>query len=190
MRVIAGEFGGRRLRAPEGQETRPTTDRVRESMFNALGSLGAIEGSRVLDLFAGTGALGIEALSRGATEATFVESDPAALRTLAGNIADLGLADRATVVRADALQHVSEMSGDRRYDLALADPPYDFESWPELLADLDASMVTIESGGAVAVPGGWRVVRERRYGGTLVMIIELSHAGRAGEHAASAGEQL
>jgi 16S rRNA (guanine966-N2)-methyltransferase len=188
MRVIAGEFGGRRLRAPDGVVTRPTTDRVRESMFNSLGSMGVIEGGRVLDLFAGTGALGIEALSRGAAEVTFVERDPAALAALGDNIADLGLEDRAIVVPGDARRHVADSAGSRRYDLALVDPPYGFEGWPGLLVGLDASVVTIESGATIAVPPGWRVVRERRYGGTLVMIIELSHAGRAGEHATPAGE--
>ena len=91
MRVVAGEFGGRKLVSPEGTSTRPTTDRVREAIFNALGSAGLIDGALVADLFAGTGAVGIEALSRGAAHCTFVARDRAALRSLEDNIDSLGL---------------------------------------------------------------------------------------------------
>src|SRR5688500_6095905 len=102
MRVVGGSAGGRRLRAPAGRSTRPTADRVREAMFNSLGSLDAVVGARVLDLFAGSGALGIEALSRGAAAATFVDSDARALAVVRANLDDTGLAG-ATLVRADAL---------------------------------------------------------------------------------------
>src|ERR1022692_5050286 len=97
MRVIAGEFGGRRLSAPRGRTTRPTSDRVREAVFSMLGP---IDGARVLDLFAGTGALGIEALSRGAARAVFVERDAGALEALRANLVGLGLAEPHARVRA------------------------------------------------------------------------------------------
>src|SRR5918998_6335794 len=98
MRVVAGTHGGRRLATPPGSATRPTSDRVREALFSILGA--AVDGARVLDLFAGSGALGIEALSRGAAEATFVERAPAALRALRGNLAALGI--EAAVHAGDA----------------------------------------------------------------------------------------
>ena len=106
MRVVAGEARGRRLVAPEGTDTRPTLDRVREAVFNALASQDAIDGARVLDLFAGSGALGIEALSRGAAHATFVDTDRAARRVIDQNLAATGLADRAEVLGTDASTHL------------------------------------------------------------------------------------
>ena len=104
MRVVAGVAGGLRLLAPPGRRLRPTTDRVREAMFSSLTSLNAVGGARVLDLFAGTGALGIEALSRGAAWATFVDADHAAIRTIEQNLAATRLGGTATVVRSDALR--------------------------------------------------------------------------------------
>ena len=119
--MIAGRYGGRRLQAPPGDATRPTADRVREALFSILGE--RVAGARVLDLFAGSGALGLEALSRGAREVTFVERAPAALKALRANLAALG-AD-ADVVRADALRWLRAASGGaRQYDLVLLDPPY------------------------------------------------------------------
>ena len=125
MRVVSGEARGRRLVAPAGQDTRPTTDRVRESMFNALESLEAVAGATVLDLFAGSGALGIEALSRGAARCTFVEHDRAALAAVRANLEATGLAGRAEVVSGDAHRALTSFSAaGRRFDLALLDPPY------------------------------------------------------------------
>src|SRR3954447_9655647 len=106
MRVIAGTYGGRRLRAPAGTDTRPTSDRVREALFSVLGE--RVEGARVLDLFAGSGALGIEALSRGAAGATFVDSAPAALKAVRANLAALGA--EAEVRRQDALRWLGSAS--------------------------------------------------------------------------------
>ncbi len=121
LRIIAGSHGGRRLRAPPGRHTRPTSERVREAWFAALGN--AVVDARVLDLFAGSGALGIEALSRGARAAHFVEFDRRAVAALRENLEALGLMDRAVVVRADAFAFLSRP--DRpSFDLALADPPY------------------------------------------------------------------
>src|SRR5689334_4958151 len=137
MRVIAGSARGRRLQAPSGDGTRPTSDRVREATFNALGSLDALVGATVLDLFAGSGALGIEALSRGAARATFVERDRTARTVLEANLAACGFADRAEVVASDA-DRLLATAGERRWDLALLDPPYAYEGWPELLLDLPA----------------------------------------------------
>ena len=169
MRVVAGTAKGRRLEAPPGTSTRPTADRVREATFNALGSLGAVEGT-VLDLFAGSGALGLEALSRGATAATFVDDDGRALATVRANLAATDLADRATVVRDDATRFLGRLA--THVDLALLDPPYDHtdEQWADLLTALDADHVVIESDREVPLPAPWQVLRVKRYGGTVVAI--------------------
>lgn len=121
MRIIAGEWRGRRIAAPPGRGTRPTTDRVREAWMSAVS--GEVPGARVLDLFAGSGALGLEALSRGAERATFVENGAPALRALRENLETLGARARAEVVRADALKFVAGLEP-RAFDLAFADPPY------------------------------------------------------------------
>ncbi len=117
MRVVSGRFGGRRLDAPRGRDTRPTTDRVREALFSILGP---IDGVRVLDLFAGSGALGIEALSRGAASATFVDSDPRAAAALRRNLEALGLDEH--VERRDALSYLKRASD--TFGLVFLDPPY------------------------------------------------------------------
>ncbi len=170
MRVVAGELRGRRFEGPPGKDTRPTTDKVREAMFNALGSLDVVRDAVVVDLFAGSGGLGIEALSRGAAEVVFVERDRAALRTLRDNLADLGLDDRARVVQGDALARAGDLSA----DLVLADPPYEFDAWPELLARLDAAVVVAEAGRALDAVDGWSVIRTKRYGRTWVTFLERS----------------
>ena len=172
MRVVAGSARGRRISAPPGTDTRPTTDRVREAMFNALGSLGAVDGAVVADLFAGSGALGIEALSRGAASVHFVESDRRAVAVIEENLAALDLDDRGTVVRRPVEAAVDDLP--TSLDLVLADPPYTFDGWAGLLAALvprlaaDA-LVVLESGRSVALPPGWEKVRERTYGGTVVL---------------------
>ena len=118
MRVVAGQYRGRRIQAPRGTSVRPTSDRVREALFSILGD---IEGLRVLDLFAGSGALAIEALSRGAASATLVENDRAALDAIRANLAPLEGAN-AEIVRADALAWLGGRRGP--FDLVFADPPY------------------------------------------------------------------
>jgi 16S rRNA (guanine966-N2)-methyltransferase len=123
MRIIAGTHRGRRIDAPPGLSTRPTSDRVRENVFNILGS---VEGGRVLDLYAGSGAMGLEALSRGAAHAVFVERDAGAVRTIERNLDRLKL--HATVLRQDAMAVLAAES--RKYDLVFVDPPYDM--YPEL----------------------------------------------------------
>ncbi len=123
VRIIAGSRKGSRIFAPKGLETRPTADRVREAAFNLLGP-GAAEDASVLDLFAGSGAMGLEALSRGAASATFVESDRDACRTINRNLDKLGL-EGATVLCQDALTALrADARAGTRYDLVLVDPPY------------------------------------------------------------------
>lgn len=168
MRVVSGQFRGRRLVSPEGRDTRPTTEKVREAVFNALGSLDLVDDAEVVDLYAGTGALGLEALSRGAARCTFVENDRAALEALRHNIDHLGVADRSRVVRGDALSAVGSLAG----DLLLADPPYGVAPWEELLASTTADFVVAEAPTEVAAPDGWEAVRARRYGRTWVTFLE------------------
>ena len=170
MRVVAGELGGRRLVSPEGTTTRPTTDRVREAIFNALGSAGLIDGALVADLYAGTGAIGIEALSRGAQRCTFVERDRAALRALEDNLAALDLGERSRVLRSDAAQAAATLD----VDVLFVDPPYEFAAWDELLSSVRAHFVVAESGRPLEAPDGWAVVRSKRYGRTWVTFLERS----------------
>lgn len=123
MRIVAGEWRGRKLLAPDGDITRPTSDRTRETLFSMLVSrLGDFEGLRVADLFAGSGALGLEALSRGAAQCVFVEQDPGAIRALRGNIANLRAQERCDV-RAASVLSLGPIRGEP-LDLVLLDPPY------------------------------------------------------------------
>ena len=168
LRIIAGEARGRRLSTPEGMDVRPTTGRVREAVFNSLHSLGWLEGADVLDLFAGTGALGLEALSRGAATAVFVESAPPALAVLRANISAAGFGDRCRVAPGDVLEELPRLG--EGYDVALCDPPYRFDAWPRLLSKLPADVVVAESDEAVVPGPGWDVIKQRRYAGTVVVI--------------------
>jgi len=170
MRVVAGELGGRKLVSPEGTSTRPTTDRAREAIFNALGSAGLIDGALVADLFAGTGAVGIEALSRGAAHCTFVERDRNALRALEENVDTLDLAQRTRILRSDASQAAATLD----VDIAFIDPPYDFSGWSELLAIVRAPFVVAESGRAIDPVDGWEITRSKRYGRAWVSFLERS----------------
>lgn len=155
---------------------RPTKDGVREAIFGMLQSKGALEGASVLDLFAGTGALGIEALSRGAADVTFVERDPAARRILRGNLDRLGLEEpRARIVAAEVMSWL-ERAGSQSApaDLALCDPPYSFSRWPELLGRLRAHLVMVESDAELPTVEGWLVRNTKRYGGTLVCLLQAT----------------
>jgi 16S rRNA (guanine966-N2)-methyltransferase len=146
---------------------------VRESIFDILGSLGGVEELDVVDLFCGSGALGVEALSRGAARATFVDRDPDALVAVRENLRAVGLHDaEANLVRAElpGWLHTAAATDQGNFDLALCDPPYNFEDWGALLGALRAEMVVMESSSSVAVPDGWVVARERRYGSTLVTV--------------------
>ena len=171
MRVVAGTAGGRRLQVPAGRKLRPTSERVREAVFSSLTSQGLVEGASVLDLFAGTGALGIEALSRGATRATFVEADPAAVAAIRANLATTGLTG-GTVVVADALSFLIEPG--EHFDLAFVDPPYSFTAWSEILGRLPAAVAVLEARRAVDPGGGWEVTRSARYGDTSVTVVRRS----------------
>jgi 16S rRNA (guanine966-N2)-methyltransferase len=171
VRVVAGEARGRQLRSPRGRSTRPTSDRVREAVFNALFSHRPVTGGRVADLYAGSGALGIEALSRGAAEVWFVESDPEAVAVIRENLDALGLPGRATVVDRPVEQALDDLPGG--LDVVLVDPPYSFDRWPELLSGLARltatdAVVVIESDRSVTLPLGWEMVREKSYGGTVI----------------------
>lgn len=173
MRVVAGSLRGRPIVAPEGSATRPTTDRVREATFNSLDSYGALEDAVVADLFAGSGALGIEALSRGARSCTFIERDRDALRSVRANIEKLGLGDRASVMAGDVLVLVSALRG---VDLLLADPPYGFAAWDRLLGAIEPvlsadAVVVLESDRPVPLPEGWEEIRAKRYSRTWVAFV-------------------
>ena len=170
MRVVAGEARGRTLMAPEGSGTRPTSDRVRESIFNMLFSLQATEGSAVLDLYAGCGALGIEALSRGAASCVFVEQHRRAVSCIETNLELTGFADRGTVVQADAVTWVGANAS--TFDLVLADPPYADDDWVSLLDVLDARWVVAEAGRELEPHPRWDVVREKAYGSTVVTVLK------------------
>jgi 16S rRNA (guanine966-N2)-methyltransferase len=176
MRVIAGRFGGRRLRAPRGQVTRPTSDRVREALFAMLGDLAQ---ARVLDLFAGSGALGIEALSRGAASVEFVERDALAAKVLSENLEQLGLQDASARLREMDVRAALQSAWARKdtYDLIFIDPPYSqAQDWArDLSAKLPALLapearVIVESDRRAPLVLGLPVERERRYGDTLITI--------------------
>jgi 16S rRNA (guanine966-N2)-methyltransferase len=169
VRVVAGDLRGRRIEAPTTEATRPTTDKVREAVFNSLRSMDVVEGARVLDLFAGTGAMGIEALSRGAAHCVFVESDRAALAVLRTNLQKLGIADKSTVISGDAVMQASQQQG---IDLLIADPPYGYNDWARLLVGVTAGLVVLESDREVGDIEGWQTVRVKKYGRTHVAFLQ------------------
>lgn len=169
MRVVAGAAGGRRLLSPATDATRPTTDRMREAIFNSLSSMCALDEATVLDLFAGTGACGIEALSRGAAAATFVENHRKAIEVVRRNLSDLDLANLATVVSGDALAFISRP---HQFDVAIVDPPYRFDKWPEVLESLNADIVVCESERGIAPGSRFEVLRERTHGATHVTFLK------------------
>ena len=177
MRITGGRLARRPLRAPPGDATRPTTDRTREALFGALDARGRVAGVHVLDLFAGSGALGLEALSRGAAHATFVERHGPTLALARGNAASLGMEDRAAFVRADVLAWLGRAPR-AAFGLVLADPPYALAALPELPA----------RAAPLVAPGGWLVLEHdarhafpdavwtRAYGATVVSAFEAPDA--------------
>lgn len=197
MRVVSGRWKGRPLQAPAGRGTRPTSDKVREAVFDVLGALpevaaGGLRGQRVVDLFAGSGALGIEALSRGAESCAFVEADAAALRALRANLTrlDVPVAGRggkaAPAAAPSALVHgfdvrralQADARASARYTLVFADPPYDryTEVRPALARLLGpvlepSAIIVIETAAGTAADLPWTTVREKRYGDTRVTFL-------------------
>jgi 16S rRNA (guanine966-N2)-methyltransferase len=157
IRIISGEFGGRKIEAPDTTRTHPMSERIRNALFNSIGS--EVESTDVLDVFAGTGAIGLEALSRGARHVTFIERDRVAQKVLAKNIVSLNAEDRTAIVRSAASNWI-ENNDDKRFDLIFADPPYH-----------DTQLSTVARFFSLLKPGGLMV---------------LSHPGR-GEELAKAG---
>ena len=176
MRIIAGEWRGRPLRAPAGQGTRPTADRTRETLFSMLVSrLGSFDGLRVADLYAGSGALGLEALSRGAAHATFVEKDPQAVAVLRANVAALKAEDRAEICILSA----TTLPLAQPFDLVLADPPYTDGSGTSVVAEVSRAgwlapggWLAVETEARDAVDAGrWTIDAERRVGRARLTLI-------------------
>jgi 16S rRNA (guanine966-N2)-methyltransferase len=174
LRIVAGSRRGHRIAAPKGAVTRPTSDRVREALFSIVGP---IEGAAALDLFAGSGALGLEALSRGAASCVFVERDRDAARVIQANLEKLRLTG-ATVVARDATSALRDDGArGRRYDLVLADPPYeDWEAHAETLAELlpgvlaDDALVVVETADRIEPELPLDLVTTRRYGSARVTV--------------------
>jgi 16S rRNA (guanine966-N2)-methyltransferase len=175
MRIIAGSHKGHTIHAPRGRDTRPTSDRVRENVFNIVGPL---DGAAVLDLYAGSGAMGLEALSRGAARAVFVERDADAVRAIERNLDKLRLA--GTILRQDAVTALAAEAGShRKYDLVLVDPPYDMypdvqlqlaRYLPSLLAP--DGMLVVETDARVEPDLPLRLRTTRKYGHARITIYE------------------
>jgi 16S rRNA (guanine966-N2)-methyltransferase len=188
MRIIAGSVGGRRLEVPRGDRTRPTSDRVREALFSSLAARRVLAGARVLDLYAGSGALGLEAASRGADSVVLVDSAREAVGVIRRNLRALEL-DRVAVVQSTVERYLREGSGGDPFDLVLCDPPYEVSG--EDLADVLAALVRarlLAVGGLLVVERRSRdgepcwpvgIVPEpvRRYGGTALWTAFLSDDG-------------
>ena len=183
VRIVGGNLGGRVLRAPPGAATRPTSEKVREAVFAILGSAGSdgspgsVAGAHVLDLFAGSGALGLEALSRGATHVTFVDSARAAVAAIRNNLRTLGVADRATVVAGDAVASAARHAPAAPWRLVFVDPPYRSDLAVRAVAALPPdhlaadAVVVIEHDRHNAPPdqvGSLLRTDQRRYGDTLI----------------------
>lgn len=172
MRIIAGKAKGKSIEAPKGTQVRPTTDRAREAIFNTLFSLGGVESLAVVDLFAGSGALGLEALSRGASQAVFVENSPVVLKVLRSNIAKLGFQNRSEVIARDVMSE--RRFHNTRFDVAFCDPPYNFSQWQELLSGINSRILVAESDRKIELNSQWKCLKIRRYATTVITIAESS----------------
>jgi len=181
VRVISGQYGGRRLQAVPGDKTRPTADKVKESMFNMLGPY--FDGGQALDLYAGTGALGIEAVSRGMDHATLVDRQFQAIKTIHANLEVTKEADKFTVIKAPVAKALDQLSADgAQFDLIMLDPPYaKQEALAQLAVFLDLNLlvpdgrVMIETGLDVDYPetiAGYTILRHQTYGVAQVLILE------------------
>lgn len=183
MRIVGGSLSGRVLRAPPGAATRPTSEKVREAIFNILGNImGSLEGDHVLDLFAGSGALGIEALSRGAAHGTFVDAGKPALASMRGNLRELGLENRALVVTGDAVAQAARLVPASPWRLVFVDPPYKSDLATRAVLAISAeklapgAVIVIEHDRHNAPPdalGSLLRTDQRRYGDTLVSFFEV-----------------
>ncbi len=193
LRIIAGSLRGRRLHTPAGLDTRPTADSMKETLYNVLGD--AVRGARVADLYAGSGNLGLEALSRGAAHAVFVEKSPAALAVLRQNIAALGVAAQAQVVPGDALRYL-ETTLAHRFDIVIADPPYALGVEDRLLGSAAAhtgveGWFVLQHGKQWAAPDsapGWSRQRPRRFGVTVIDFFLREERGDGGPDGAVPGD--
>lgn len=184
MRIVGGSLGGRVLRAPAGARTRPTSEKVREAVFNILGNLlGSLEGAHVLDLFAGSGALGIEALSRGAARATFVDVGKPALGVVRENVKTLALDTRAEVIAGDAVVQAARLVPREPWRLVFVDPPYKSDLATRAVLALPrahlaaGAIIVIEHDRQHAPPdplGSLLRTDQRRYGDTMVSFYEVT----------------
>jgi 16S rRNA (guanine966-N2)-methyltransferase len=180
LRLIAGTLGGRYIAVPPGRITRPTGARVREAWFNLLGD--RLEGAAVLDLFAGSGALGIEALSRGAAVVHFVERDRRVFEVLRRNIESLGVTEQAVLHRRDVFRFLASREAAGVFDIALADPPYDHGLAVRLVEEFRsrpfAELFCLEHGATESIGGS--ADRQRRYGDTVLSFFTAPKGGRTG----------
>jgi 16S rRNA (guanine966-N2)-methyltransferase len=184
VRIVAGRYKGRRLPSPKGSGIRPTTDRVREALFSTLGPV--VRGARVLELFAGTGAFGLEALSRGAASVVFVDQALGMTRALSRTVRSFGVEDTVLILTMDAAAAVGKLGlMGRRFEIVFLDPPYETQ-WISKVVSLPgfselietAGLLVVErraAGAEVGIPGGYRELFSRKYGGTVVEIFD--HGG-------------
>jgi len=180
MRIIAGSARGRAIRSARGRAMRPTAARIREALFNLVGP--DIEGCRFLDLCAGSGSVGIEALSRGASRSFFVDNHPTAISLISRNLDDLGISSSAVVIRRDAVDSLGHLA--RRgeaFDLVFLDPPYDSDlaarclrsrKWLDIMSPFGKMFVEHRSGAAWPHLPGWKVVDSRKYGDTALTVFQ------------------
>lgn len=178
VRVQSGDAKGRRLSVPKGGDVRPTTARVRKSLFDMIDSRFSLDGALVLDLFCGSGSLGIEALSRGAASVTFVDTSSRSVATTRGNLSAIGAIDRCGVVKMDSLTYLRSLGrgaqggSDTPADLVFCDPPYGYAKWRELLTLMPrGAIVAAEAERFLQGESPWRLVREKEYGGTFITLL-------------------
>ncbi|MBT8401316.1 MAG: 16S rRNA (guanine(966)-N(2))-methyltransferase RsmD [Rhodothermia bacterium] len=177
MRIISGEFRSRLLKVPPGRNVRPTSDRTRESLFNILGGRVDLEGLSAADLYAGSGSLGLEAISRGASHVTFVEKNALALRTVQENARSLGVSERCRFLRDNVMRFLRDAQA-QSLDLAFADPPYDSEDLKELPATAlrlikPGGFLILEHDRSRSFEGADMFVLQRMYGDTVLTFFQV-----------------
>ena len=176
MRVISGSAKGRKLVVPSGDHVRPTKDRVKEAIFNSLHSYGLVENRSFLDLFSGTGSLGIEALSRGAKSVVFIDHHAEAIDCIILNVEKLNYGSTSKILKTDAL---SFLERDDYFDVALLDPPYKYEHWGTLLKRVNAHSIVIESSEQVTLESDWEIIKSQKYGQTNLLIASRQSKDKA-----------